>query len=323
MSQSIPSEIHTPASILDIISYGYKRAVKIIGPVSRFSLPFILILGVGNGIFASALYAQGRVQPQVLLGSLGILPVFAVLSWYLHYCVAHYVRDVFWAEPESNLFSYLLPKRSLLGAVGVMLLSVGMIIPFAIAIVIAVFFKWAGILVATLPTVIFFTFVYMAFSLIWVAYLKEYSNGLFSAISKSISLLKGNFWRTVGLGVLNFVILCILLSPMNFLNGIIDALSKASSSGVYGFGLYNMLSAYTMLFYIIKVVLSAVTVWFSLCIGYVGALFMLNRYYADLQARAEGYDQQSSSGLAFTPKSSAANPIGLSSLRITDPDEQS
>jgi hypothetical protein len=105
---------------------------------------------------------------------------------------------------------------------------------------------------------------------------------------------------------------------MNFFNGMIDALSKASSSG-----LYTMLSAYTMLFYIIKVILSAVTVWFSLCVGYVGVLFMLNRYYADLQARAEGYDQHSSSGLAFTPKSSAANPIGLSSLRITDPDEQS
>lgn len=317
MSQPTPSEIHTPASILDIISYGYKRAIKIIGPVSRFSLPFILILGVGNGIFASALYAQGRVQPQVLLGSLGILPVFAVLSWYLHYCVARYVRDVFWAEPESNLFSYLLPKRSLLGAVGVMLLSVGMIIPFAIAIVIAVFFKWAGILVATLPTVIFFTFVYMAISLMWVAYLKESGNGLFSAISHSMSLLKGHFWRTVGLGILNFVILCILLSPINFFNGMIDALSKASSSG-----LYTMLSAYTMLFYIIKVVLSAVTVWFSLCIGYVGALLMLNRYYTDLQARAEGHGLQTSSELAFTPKSSTANPIGLSSLRITDPDEQ-
>lgn len=304
MPQPSQSATQTPASILDIISYGYKCAIKSLGPLSKLTWPFIILLGIGNGLLISIISPEGRFQRQAMLGALGVLPFIAVVSWYLHYCVARYVRDVFWEAPASNLFSYLLPHRSLLGAIALVLLITVALIPYSIVGII-------GIVLLVVPGIVAYTYFYMGSSLMLVAYLKSPPEGVFKAITGTLGLLKRNFWRTIALGLLNFIIICILTSPMSFFSGTLDLVSKMNPSFTH-----------SLPGYILRVSLYSVTVWFSLCIGYVGLVFILNRYLADLQARAQGGDLPVAPELAFTPAKTGDIPIGLSAIRVAETDEQ-
>jgi len=263
---------HAPASILDIITFGYKSAFKTLWPVSKLTLPWLLLYTLCQSYSAMQLAIIQTRVPQEIMAHMGWIAILALLFMpvflYLHYGVARYVRDYFWTEPEGNSFRYLLPQKTVLGVLGIVLLTIVASVPITIAGLI-------GLLFLIIPGLIIFTYFYSASSLAYVNYLYQPEQGVLESIFKPLRLLKGHFWRTVGLGFLSFLVLMIISGPLSVFQQVLSAMGK-----------FNPSFMYSWLFYALYTVNMLVMVWFNLCIGYVGTLFITNRYLADLQARA-------------------------------------
>ncbi len=263
---------HAPASILDIITFGYKSAFKTLWPISKLTLPFLAFstLCQSYGVVQLASMQTRKLEEMfphlVWLGVMGL--IFLPVYFYLYYGVARYVRDYFWAEAEGNSFRYLLPQKTLLGALGIALLTIVASVPISIAGLI-------GLLFLIIPGLVIFTYFYSASSLAYVNYLYQPEQGVLESIFKPFRLLKGHFWRTVALGFLSFVVLMIISGPLSVFRNLLGAMGQFNPSFLHSWLFYGLSTASIL-----------VTVWFNLCIGYVGTLFITNRYLADLQARA-------------------------------------
>lgn len=279
MADTSVNPAHTPASILDIITFGYKSAFKTLWPISKMALPCLLIYTASQIYPALQLVSlqQTRASQEILghLGWIAILAlVFLPVFLYLHYCVARYVRDCFWAEPEANSFRYLLPQKSVWGILCIVLLTIVAFFPVGLIGVI-------GLVFLVVPGLIVFSYFYSVSSLAYVNYLIQPEQGVMEGIFKPIRLLKGHFWRTIGLGAISFVVLMVISSPMSFFQQILGSMGK-----------FNPSFANSWSFYALYTVNMLVMMWFNLCIGYVGTLFIMNRYFADLEARAVAVESQ-------------------------------
>jgi hypothetical protein len=281
MTYQNESDYRTPSSILDIITSGYKSAFKTLWPVTRLTLPGLFLYGISGGLYhAKSLQMQGSKGGFEDLMSFILIAVLFMLSSflysYMHYCVARFISDVYWRDAQQNestpLFSYLLPKKNIWGTLGITLLTMVAFVPIGIIGII-------GLLFLVVPGVAIFSYSIISSSLIYVAYLGQSEQGVFETCSQCFQLLRGNFWRTVGLGVTSWLIYLIMSSPVMVFNFALSFMAQMSPS-----------FANSMLFPILYAIVYTIICAFAMAVGYAGTLHILNRYYFDLRSRQEALE---------------------------------
>ncbi len=266
------------ASVLEIVTFGYKGMVKSILPLSLIALPFVLLAGI-DGYFYFRMSMTG--EPDVL-AALGHFAT-QMIGMYFFYCVSSYIRDVYWDEAKNPL-AYLLPRMTLFGALGIgffyMLACLGIGVGVGISAVIlallgplGIVFMVGGIL-CLIPAVIYIA---TYFSLAFVVYLGTPEDGLLSALGSSFRMISGNFWRSMGLATLVWIINLVINVPVL---GVFFAIGVMSSM--------NASVADSPMFQLGFAGLMAVASWSQVVLGQGGIVFVLNRYYHDLKARLEG-----------------------------------
>jgi hypothetical protein len=199
--------------------------------------------------------------------------ILSVISWagyvYLSYPIARYVRDAYWNETAENLYSYLIPRRSLLGCWGIGLLWAMMAMPVGLVGII-------GLLLLIVPGVAVFSYYYSMYSLLIAGYLSDPDRGVFGTISDIFALLKGNFWRTVALGVMTWLIYACMSGALIGLQAGLEMLQEFSPS-----------LTRNLWFPLAYGTLTGVICWFSMAVGHGTVLFVMYRYLFDLRARAQ------------------------------------
>lgn len=265
---------YPPASILDITSYGFRAALRHIGSMTLILLPLLIPLALGYGFsYATILQASKGDFTNPMGFVIGIFMQFGciLLSYYLYYVILRYVRDVFFEAVQPNLFSYLLPKFSLLGVLGLALLLMIAWIPAGIVMLI-------GFILVIVPGIIAVLYFSVWSSMIFVTYLAHPEKGISSALVEVYQLLKGSFWRSIGLVMLVGLINMIISSPVGIINYISQILVETNPSFLESiwFAL-----AYTTLY--------GVGAWFHATVGVSGGFFVMYRFYFDLRNRRDGF----------------------------------
>jgi hypothetical protein len=275
MNTQNPHATLQQASVIDIVTFGYKAGLKSIGPITRLILPIILLYAVSTtSVYTISNEMKAGVQPGVthwvLLVGMGLLSVVSWIGYvYLSYPITRYVRDVYWNEIDENLYSYLIPRRSLLGCWGIGLLWGLMLLPVSLL-------GMVGLLLLIVPGVAVFSYYYSMYSLLIAGYMSDPDRGAFSAISEVFGLLKGNFWRTVALGVMTWLIYISMSGMMIGLQMGLELLQEFSPSLTRN--LWYPLAYGT---------LTGVICWFSMAVGHGTVLFVMYRYLFDLRTRAQ------------------------------------
>lgn len=262
-----------PLSALDVVTYGYKGVLARIGPLSMLCLPVLLLYGLSEAFGFWFQFGNQDTGATLVTGALYLISaIFSTLGIvYLNYSIGLYIRDLFFEESTNpNLFSYLVPRMSLIGVIGIGLMTGAIGIGVAILGVL-------GLLLFVVPGVMVFSFYYVWSSLIYVAFLAKPEQGVFNAISEVGALLKGNFLRAVGVGLMACVIYVMLYSPFLVVEVAVEFFREQPPSF---FSEPWALVVYTLLM--------AGSGWVSLVIGSGGLIFILNRFYVDLHARHDG-----------------------------------
>jgi hypothetical protein len=193
----------------------------------------------------------------------------SLLYSYSHYAVACYIRDVYWGETNDSIFSYLIPRKTFLGALGIGILTTCAFIPIGIVGLI-------GLLLFVVPGVVVFSYSGIATGLMYTAYLGHPEEGVMSTIPECLGLLRGNLWRTVALGTISWLVYLLMSSPMGVFNFLINFMASQSPS-----------FADSLLFPISYAGIFVVISWFAVAFGFSGTLHILNRYYFDLKSRQQ------------------------------------
>lgn len=302
------SEFQAPTSILDIITYGYKKVFRMMGPLSKLTLPVMLGTGVLSGIYhaqAIGIKLHPSTQGIVLLAISGILYFVAILlQVYLYYCTARYVRDIYWEDVPAPLLTYLRPNKTLLGCIGIGFLTMLAMIPAGIVGVL-------GLFLLVVPGVVIFSYSLIVSKFVYLVYLGRPNQGVAGAISEAIQLVKGNFWRTVGLGVVTYLIYFMVAMPFGIFQGILAFLTKTTPTFTQ-----------SLLFPILYGLSTTGINWCALAIGYAGLVSILYRYYFDLKVRSQDKtlmaEEPLSLGLSNVGGRSGTKPVGLAGLRMAE-----
>lgn len=249
-----------PASIFDIVTFGYKQAIKNFGTVFRFCWPILLIYGLSSTLLAWLTHdiLPPRQQNSLHNGLSGLLI-------YLKYAIIRYTCDTYWREPHSNLMAYLKPERVIKGLAGIAFITFLYAIGAGLA-------GLVGLLLLVVPGIAIFSYFYVWSGLFYTAYLINTENGIFAARGQISTLLKGNFKRTAGLGFLIGLVYCLTQIPVFCLIGGLAVLQEQPHASLF-YGLYASLST--------------LVEGFVMMFSFTGYCFILNRYYEDLKVRRE------------------------------------
>lgn len=253
-----------PVSILDIVTYGFKKAVQAFWPVSWLCLPALVCLALGGAVIESV-----PIDDSVIRVKDALYKPLSLIVLYMNYAIARYARDVFWSEPKENLWTYMIPDRTLWGVCGIGVLTVfyGMG---------AGLLGMLGLLLLVIPGIAIFSYYYVWSGMFYTVYLRKPEAGVWSARHETARLFKGNFWRTAGLGLVVSLVSVLPMLPMVFLSGGMEILREMPPSFMP-----------TYAFSILYGILYAAIYWVSLGICFSGFSFVLNRYYQELQSRLE------------------------------------
>lgn len=266
------------ASILEIVTFGFKGMVKSMLPLTLIALPYVLLAGI-DGYFYFRMSLSG--QPD-LLAALGHFAT-QMIGMYFFYCASRYIRDVYWEE-AGNPLAYLLPRMTLFGALAIgffyLVTVLGIGVGVGITAVLMALLGPLGLVVmiggilCLIPVVIYIA---TYFCLAFAVYLGTPENGLFAAMRESFRMINGNFWRSMGLATLVWIINLIITAPVLGVFFALGMLSTMSAS-----------VADTPMFLLGFAGLMAVASWSQVVLGQGGLVFVLYRYYYDLRIRLEG-----------------------------------
>lgn len=279
-----------PASIMDIVSFGYKNAFRCVGPVTKLIWPVVLLHGLllsfyhpaivefaEHGSFDSEKFLQ-------LLGTGACLVINGLLLGYLQYVIVRFVRDLYWSTPKPSLWSYLKPEASLGGYV---LFSLGLGVLTALAVSASGLLIFLGIVtiigwIVTFPLTIAVWLFYCwyaipRYQMVLAIYFghqdKSFSENLGFAFTECANVLRGSFWRTFGLGLLVSVVYLALSLSFIFCNGLEGFLEKQNPSFLH-----------SIWFTVSYGLTTSLATWFAL-IMHGGAFFVMYRYYYDIKIR--------------------------------------
>lgn len=264
----------SPVSILEIVTYGFKKAVKVFWPVSWLCLPALLLIAVGAGCIEAL-----PIEDSTFRVKDALFKPLSLVVVYMNYAIARYTRDVFWEhELKENLWAYLVPDKTLLGICGIGLLTTfyGMG---------AGLLGMLGLLLLVVPGVAILSYYYVWSGMFYTLYLLKPEEGVWAARHAVARLFKGNFWRTAGLGLLVSLVSLLPMLPMVFLSGGLEILREMPPSFLPPFAFALLYGS-----------LHATVYWISLAICFTGLSFVLNRYYQALQSR---FDQSINSVVQF------------------------
>lgn len=270
--------IYEPASVLDIVSFGYRKLFRTLGPLTKLSLPVALLSGVLMGSAYPILlkmqhYAMAAPQSfddmATLLG-VGVAVLFGVmLMFYFFYVLLRYARDLYLDEVQKNIYAYLKPEQKFVGMIGIAFLLAIATIPIGLIL----FLGFLFLVVPGLIVVLALIFAGVRLVLVWNIYMIKASD-IFDAFVRSWQLTRGNFWRTLGLVFLVAIIQNIIGLPFSVLSSANDAIASLNPSFTN-----------TVLFQLICTIIFSIGYWAQYVIGLGGSIFVYYRYYFDLEAR--------------------------------------
>lgn len=267
--------VYPPTTVLEIVSFGYRKLFEHLWPITKLSLPFILFASLTGGFFYADMIQASEAEtlsPQQAIGSiaygLGLLPLV-----YLLYALIRYARDVFCEDSvQANPYAYLMPNKTLLGLLGIWLLFVVAMFPIMLLMVL-------GFILLILPgiaVVVGLVIAAVRMTMVWYTYLLTPEQGIIEAFRQSWRLTKDNFWRTLGLGLLLGLIQWVINLPFSLLHGMLGLVNT-----------FNPAILTSPVFPMVAAVFLAMSYWAQLILG-TGAVFFVHfRYLFDLKARHE------------------------------------
>jgi len=256
--------VKEPASIFDMVTFGYKKAFKTLWPVTRICLPLLVVYAAGSGLIEAI--ASGLLPDKLRVD---LHNLFSSALLVLNWSIACYARDAYWREAEPNPMTYLKPNRTLLGVAGIGLITAFYGIGAGLA-------GMLGLLLLVVPGIVIFSYFYIWSGLFYTVYLLEPENGVWAARHRVAALLRGYFKRTAGFGLLAGLVWLLAMTPVIFMSVGLELLKELPPSFFHAtlfYGLYGLLDG--------------AMEWFILAFGFTGYSFILNRYYDDLQVRRE------------------------------------
>jgi len=267
----LPNTTSSEASVIDIVSFGYRQAFQNLLPVTKLAIPTIII---GALLGAVQFYQAGLKprDPQQIIIALAILPLMFV-NLYNSYCVSRYARDRYFSEVQDSMFSYWIPNSTLVKVILLGLLGSLLFIPMSIVGLI-------GIVLLIVPGLIWFTYCFTAYNLIFALLLDKPDLGVLGSIKEGFRLMKNNINRTIGLGLLTGIIYFAIYFPMSFLRGVLSGVARFLHSDASSIGILGLSAA-----------LNALISWFAITVGLCGTMFVLYRYITDLKARHGELDE--------------------------------
>jgi hypothetical protein len=260
-----PNTMNSEASVLDIVSFGYRQAFQNLGASTKLAIPTIIV----GALLGIVQYYQSGLpprDPKQLIFVLGMLPL-GLVNMYNSYCISRYARDRYFDEVQESLLSYWIPngtfvKVILLGILG------------ALAFIPVGFVGIIGLVLLIIPGIIWFTYAAMTYNVIFALLLDNPTRGVRGNIKEGFRLLKGNIPRTIGLSLLSGLVYVVITFPMSLLRGILNAIARILHSDVASIGLIGLSAG-----------INAIVCWFAITVGLCGTMFVLYRYIEDLKAR--------------------------------------
>ena len=274
------------APVLDMITFGYRKLVKHLIPLTVLALLPILatafemaninellhppvhhVHGHDAGMAVLQFYQQHWVE------FLGSTLFISLMSGYYTFVLYAYVKDVYLERVEDSILNYLIPKRVYLGLLGIQTIfffAGGM----AVVVVIVGFILLILPGIAAVGGVMFLAYRYIVSG---AAYVMEPEKGVWNAMQSSWRLTRGNVWRGIALMMALIVINGIVKTPFSILEGILTVVEK----------FLTVKGAEMMWMHATHVGLLALTYWSVYVLGLGGTTFVMIRYYFDLKARKD------------------------------------
>ncbi len=292
-----PSGLFAPASVMEVVTFGYKAALKCFWPLTVMTAFFSLSYGPAATWYVrfSQQLADGPSLEKFAYIAFFSLFTLGITLWG-YYAMNRYARDLFLAEP-GNPLACLVPGKDLLGALAVgffyLLALFGLFVGFGIlsfgvflvAGVLSVSMAGSeaviGIIVIVsllalmVPMFLCVTGLNTVFGLVLAAYVLNSDAGVFHAFGETFRVLGRNFWRTVGLSFMCWLVNVLLMIPVSAAGGVMGYMSGNSPSFLDS---PAFLVGYTLL--------ATVGNWLGMVIGMGGFVNVVFRYYYDLKIRA-------------------------------------
>ncbi len=297
-----------PASLFEILTFGYKAAWRLLGPLTLLTLPFALACG-----FTEAYYRTW----QDFWSGMGVLLMTAVCTLYGFYAVSRYMRDTLMAEPSPGLFSYWLPRVNGFGFAWIGLLHSFVMVVIVVGDMLMItrisnqellrLFQatgywsqfWASVVVLALfllPVATLGSYANVAFGLYLAEYLARPGYNIVAAMMAWLRVLRdASPARLMMLGFIATLLGAILALPAWEIVAIKEAVSDVNPS-----------LAVNPAFFALDLLISALDNWFYMAIGFAGFMAAMFRLNADLQCR-----QDNIVSIAEVPDDSAATEASL------------
>jgi hypothetical protein len=276
-SDPLISPVTDKASVLDIVSYGYRAAIRHIWPLTLIALPAILLSSY-QGFHSASDFEAGVAAGQASrLGHTSIPTMYIgwiayLIPLYFNYCATLYSRDVYFNQVDRPIYSYIFGEKKTLSTIsifsGICLLA---LIPTGLIGII-------GLILLIIPGIIWFTYILMVYNMAIVLILQKSTMGVKWSIQEILRLLKNHTGRTIGLGLLVWLIGTIVAVPIT-LPGILISMGPQMSGNL----IMSILSACSY----------GLGTWLSMSIGIGGVVFTTYRYIADLKIRHGDEDADS------------------------------
>lgn len=277
-----------PASLFEILTFGYKAAWRIRGPLAWLTLPLALLCG-----FLEACYQE----PQDFWKGMGVLVLTATCTLYGFYIVARYTRDALMSE-SAPVFSYWLPRINCWGSAWI-----GLLHSFTLVVIIvgdtltigrihdddlARWFQsagywgqfWAAILMLVIyvsPVAVLGSYANVAFGLYLAEYLERPGRNIVAAMGRWLRLLlRVPPGRLMMLGFVAFLLCGLLALPVWEIGAVKSAVADMNPSVLEN-----------PLFFVCNVLVSALDNWFYMAMGFGGFVAAMFRLHADLKFRHE------------------------------------
>ena len=248
--------------VFDVYKKSFIKQLTFSAAIGSASFFLMFLIAIGAGIVAAAPFALlVEINPNyfiavVLIAVASILPVFLIWS------AASDAGHIILSKQAYCGFQVRLPlknfPRIVLGAISVMLAQFVLSIPWLLAVAAAVYFFVAGSveinlffdpysLAGFLSAGSFVIFTILA-ALAYVAYSNIFALAIpaaiferrffFAPIKRSWQLMKGSFWKILGLRMLWSVTVYLLSYSLQGLWGVVSALINSFSSGQSGISMY-------------------------------------------------------------------------------------
>ena len=290
----MPIPSFAPAAVIDIVSFGYKKLFNSFWDLIKLSaIPFLLYAIPSGFALISPIKLQDGAIPDLsllipLLVTYGVMFLGSLLMMYSGYVNLRYIRDANFSEVRSNIFSYYIPDKTLLGlmglgtcylmayAVAMIPLSILAVATFAIGIAFPplIVLGIIGIAIIAIPL---FLYILTFFSLASVIYMSFPKLGVVFAIGETQRLVQNNILRTVGLGFSVGLVYTLAVLPFSMLGGVSGFLSAAGTSFLNASTIPLILPLYILMI--------LVTAGAGHIIGMGGTQSVSFRYYFDLLSR--------------------------------------